>query len=54
MQWEDSITNALVEYTQGTGDWDGVKKAYLDEWKTEWANNKKATGLLPEATTFES
>ena len=30
--WADGVANALLEYAQGTGDWNGVKKAYLDDW----------------------
>ncbi|MDF7640798.1 ABC transporter substrate-binding protein [Bifidobacterium sp. ESL0784] len=53
MQWEDGIGNALVEYTQGTKGWDNVKSTYLNVWKSEWADNQKATGMLPKATKFE-
>lgn len=51
-QWQDDISNALVEYSQGTGTWDTFTKAYLDGWKAEWENNKTALGILPEAAKF--
>ena len=26
----------MLEYAQGTGDWSAVKKAFVDNWKTEY------------------
>jgi len=35
--WKNGVGAALLEYAQGTGDWDGVKKAFVDGWATEYA-----------------
>ena len=35
-QWKNNLGNALLEYAQGTGDWNAVKKAFVDGWKTEY------------------
>ena len=51
-QWQDDISNALVEYAQGTGDWNKVSNAFVNGWSTEWANNKAELGMLPKATAF--
>lgn len=48
-QYKDNINNALTEYVQGTSDWSGVESAFINGWKTEWANNEKALGFLPES-----
>ena len=34
--WKDGVGSALLEYAQGTGDWDGVVTAFVDGWKTEY------------------
>jgi raffinose/stachyose/melibiose transport system substrate-binding protein len=52
-QYKDNINNALTEYVQGTGKWDKVQSAFVDGWKTEWANSEKALGSLPEAQSLE-
>lgn len=36
--YKKNLGAALLEYTQGTGDWDGVKKALVDEWAKEKSN----------------
>lgn len=36
--YKKNLGAALLEYTQGTGDWDGVKKALIDEWAKEKSN----------------
>lgn len=51
--WRDGIAAALVEYVQGTGDWSGVKKAFVGGWKTEWQNYKTKMGMVPQAQKFE-
>ena len=51
--WQDVFTNALLNYSQGTGDWDAVKKAYVDNWPSEWQNNKETNGSMPVAQPFE-
>lgn len=35
--WKNGVGSALLEYAQGTGDWDGVVKAFVDGWATESA-----------------
>lgn len=34
-EWKNGVGQALLAYAQGTGDWDGVKSAYVDGWATE-------------------
>ena len=34
--WKDNVGSALLEYAQGTGDWDAVKTALIDGWATEY------------------
>ena len=36
--YKDGIGAALLEYSQGTGDWDAVKSAILDNWAPEKAD----------------
>lgn len=40
-EWKNQLGSAMLEYAQGTGDWDAVVKAYVDNWATEYqaANN---------------
>ena len=33
--WKDGVGAALTQYAAGTGDWEAVKKAFVDNWKTE-------------------
>ena len=35
--WKNNVGGALLEYAQGTGDWDGVVSAFVDGWATEYA-----------------
>lgn len=35
-QWKNNLGSALLEYAQGTGDWNAVKTAFVDGWKTEY------------------
>ncbi len=35
-KWKDGVGAALLDYAQGTGDWDAVKTAFVDGWKTEY------------------
>ena len=35
--WKNGVGSALLEYAQGTGDWDAVKTAFVDDWVTEYA-----------------
>ena len=34
--WKNGVGSALLEYAQGTGDWDAVTTAFVDGWKTEY------------------
>lgn len=35
--WKNDVGSALLEYAQGTGEWDAVKTAFVDGWATEYA-----------------
>lgn len=35
-EWKNKLGNALLEYAQGTGKWDAVKTAFVDNWATEY------------------
>jgi raffinose/stachyose/melibiose transport system substrate-binding protein len=35
-EWKNKVGSALLEYAQGTGDWNAVKTAFVDGWKTEY------------------
>lgn len=37
--YKKNLGAAILEYTQGTSDWSGVKKALADEWAKEKANS---------------
>ncbi len=34
--WKNGVGSALLEYAQGTGDWDDVVTAFVDGWATEY------------------
>ena len=34
--WKNGVGSALLEYAQGTGDWEAVKKAFVDGWASEY------------------
>ncbi|RSX51817.1 ABC transporter substrate-binding protein [Bifidobacterium samirii] len=36
-QWKNDLGSALLEYAQGTGDWDSVKTAFVDGWAKEYS-----------------
>ena len=36
--WKNGVGSALLEYAQGTGEWDGVVSAFVDGWATEYAS----------------
>ena len=38
--WKNGVGSALLEYAQGTGNWDAVKTAFVDGWATEMAAAK--------------
>lgn len=35
-EWKNNLAAALIEYAQGTGDWDGVKTAFVDGWAEQY------------------
>ena len=35
--WKNNVGSALLEYAQGTGNWDAVVSAFVDGWATEYA-----------------
>ncbi|MBS6395947.1 MAG: ABC transporter substrate-binding protein [Clostridiales bacterium] len=40
-EWKNGVGSALLEYAQGTGEWDAVVTAFVDGWATEYqAANK--------------
>ena len=39
--WKNGVGSALLEYAQGTGDWDAVKTAFVDGWATEYAEQNE-------------
>ena len=36
-EWINQGVSAMLEYAQGTGDWDAVVSAFVDGWATEYA-----------------
>lgn len=34
--WRADVVSALTAYTEGTGDWDKVKTAFVDGWANQW------------------
>ena len=36
-EWKNQVGSAMLEYAQGTGDWDAVVSAFVDGWATEYA-----------------
>ncbi|MCO6559294.1 MAG: ABC transporter substrate-binding protein [Bifidobacterium sp.] len=47
-KFSKDIENALIEYAQGTGKWDGVSNAIVNGWATEWQLVKEQNGVLPQ------
>ena len=35
--WKNGVGSALLEYAQGTGDWNKVKSAFVDGWASEYS-----------------
>ena len=35
--WKNGVGAALTQYAAGTSEWDAVKTAFVDGWKTEYA-----------------
>lgn len=36
-EWKNVLGSALLEYAQGTGDWEAVRAAFVDNWAAEYA-----------------
>ena len=36
-EWKNGVGSALLEYAQGTGEWDSVVTAFVDGWAAEVA-----------------
>ena len=50
--WKNGVGSALLEYAQGTGDWDAVKTAFVDGWAAEYAEqNEGAAEDVTEAAS---
>ena len=43
-EWKNGVGSALTAYAAGTGDWDGVVKAFVEGWATEYAAVQAANG----------
>ena len=39
--WRSGVTSALAAYSAGTGDWEAVKKAFVNGWEEQYALSKK-------------
>ena len=35
--WGAGVVSALTAYSEGTGDWDAVKTAFVEGWATQYA-----------------
>lgn len=35
-EWKNGLGSAMLEYAQGTGEWDAVVSAFVDGWATEY------------------
>lgn len=35
-EWKNKVGSAMLEYAQGTGEWDAVKAAFVDGWASEY------------------
>lgn len=35
-EWKNQLGSAMLEYARGTGDWDAVVKAFVDNWAVEY------------------
>ena len=52
-QYIDDLSNALLEYSQGTGKWNKVQEAFTKDWTAQWESYKQAEGMLPPAGKFD-
>ncbi len=42
-EWKNTLGSALLAYAQGTGNWDAVKAAFVDNWAKEYSLKSQAT-----------
>lgn len=49
--WKNGVGSALLEYAQGTGDWDTVVSAFVDGWATEYAAANEGVEVETEAAS---
>ena len=35
-EWKNQVGSAMLEYAQGTGEWDAVPTAFVDGWAKEY------------------
>ena len=40
-EWKNGVGSALLEYAQGTGNWDAVKTAFVDGWAEQYTLSKQ-------------
>lgn len=54
--WKNGVGSALLEYAQGTGDWDAVKTAFVDDWAKEYAelNSEEAEDTTEDTTEADT
>lgn len=53
-KWKDGVGSALLEYAQGTGEWDAVKTAFVDGWASEYAAAHAEDGAADSADQAEA
>ena len=41
-EWKNQVGSAMLEYAQGTGEWDAVKTAFVDGWEKSTKQQMKA------------
>ena len=41
-EWKNQVGSAMLEYAQGTGEWDAVKTAFVDGWAKSTKQQMKA------------
>jgi raffinose/stachyose/melibiose transport system substrate-binding protein len=41
--WRADVVSALTAYTDGSGNWDAVKTAFVDGWATQWTLAQEAS-----------
>lgn len=53
-KWKDDLGAALLEYAQGTGDWEAVKTAFVEGWATEYAAQQTGDAAQPADEAVQS